>query len=139
MTVRPYKSNTKTEQDIKINKAIGKKIKEARLNRVVYITVPEVPFITSGHTIKKQKPCTQTELSKAIGVTFQQIQKYEKGTNGLSIIRLLQISNFFNEPLEYFTSDVTELLGQHNPPSNNFKSIAPSNDSDEVNLKSDYN
>ena len=57
----------------------------------------------------------------------------------MSIIRLLQISNFFKEPLEYFTSDATELLGQHNPPSNNFKSIAPSNDSDEVNLKSDYN
>ena len=109
MTVRPYKSNTRTEQDIKINKAIGKKIKEARSNRVIYITVPEVPFITSGHTIKKQKPCTQTEQSKAIGVTFQQIQKYEKGTNGLSIIRLLQISNFFKEPLEYFTSDATEL------------------------------
>ena len=82
---------------------------------------------------------TQTKVAKAINVTFQQIQKYEKGTNGLSIIRLLQISNFFKEPLEYFTSDATELLGQHNPPSNNFKSIAPSNDSDEVNLKSDYN
>ena len=62
MTVRPYKSNTRTEQDIKINKAIGKKIKEARSNRVIYITVPEVPFITSGHTIKQQKPCTQTDL-----------------------------------------------------------------------------
>ena len=139
MTVRPYKSNTRTEQDIKINKAIGKKIKEARFNRVVYITVPEIPYIGSGYTIKKQKPCTQTELSKAIGVTFQQIQKYEKGTNGLSSIRLLQISNFFNKPLEYFTSDATEILGQHNPPSNNFKSLVPSNDNNEVNLKSDYN
>ena len=139
MSKRPYKSNYKTDEDTNLNQAIGKKIKEARSNRVIYITVPEVPFITSGHTIKKQKPCTQTELSKAIGVTFQQIQKYEKGTNGLSIIRLLQISNFFKEPLEYFTSGATELLGQHNPPSNNFKSIAPSNDSDEVNLKSDYN
>ena len=139
MTTRPYKSKTRTEQDIKINKAIGNKIKEARSNRVIYITVPEVPYITSGHTIKKQKPCTQTELSKAIGVTFQQIQKYENGTNGLSSIRLLQISNFFNKPLEYFTSDATELLGQHNPPSNNFKSLVPSNDNNEVNLKSDYN
>ena len=47
--------------------------------------------------------------------------------------------NFFKEPLEYFTSDATELLGQHNPPSNNFKSLVPSNDNNEVNLKSDYN
>ena len=79
-----------------------RQIKEARLNRVVYITVPEVPFITSGHTIKKQKPCTQTELSKAIGVTFQQIQKYEKGANGMSATRFLQVCIFFKiTPTEF--------------------------------------
>ena len=32
---------------------------------------------------------TQTKVAKAINVTFQQIQKYEKGTNGVSSIRLL--------------------------------------------------
>ena len=31
---------------------------------------------------------TQTKVAKAINVTFQQIQKYEKGTNGVSSIRL---------------------------------------------------
>ena len=36
---------------------------------------------------------TQTKVAKAINVTFQQIQKYEKGTNGVSSIRLLQLSN----------------------------------------------
>ena len=30
---------------------------------------------------------TQTKVAKAINVTFQQIQKYEKGTNGVSSIR----------------------------------------------------
>ena len=33
---------------------------------------------------------TQTKVANAINVTFQQIQKYEKGTNGVSSIRLLQ-------------------------------------------------
>lgn len=35
---------------------------------------------------------TQTELGKRIGVSFQQIQKYENGMNGLSIERLRQMS-----------------------------------------------
>ena len=37
---------------------------------------------------------TQTKVAKAINVTFQQIQKYEKGTNGVSSIRLLQLANY---------------------------------------------
>ena len=35
---------------------------------------------------------TQTQVAKAINVTFQQIQKYEKGTNGVSSARLLPVS-----------------------------------------------
>tara|TARA_B110000196_G_C20674591_1_gene443545 strand:- start:45 stop:509 length:465 start_codon:yes stop_codon:yes gene_type:complete len=45
---------------------------------------------------------TQTKVAKAINVTFQQIQKYEKGTNGVSSIRLLQLSNFLKVPINYF-------------------------------------
>ena len=41
---------------------------------------------------KKTPGMTQTELAKRILVTFQQVQKYEKGTNGTSSYRLLQIS-----------------------------------------------
>ena len=44
--------------------------------------------------------------------------------NGVSTIILIQISNFFGKPLEYFTSDATELLGQVKPPSNNSE-VAP--------------
>ena len=45
---------------------------------------------------------TQTKVAKAINVTFQQIQKYEKGTNGVSSIRLLQLSNYLKIPINYF-------------------------------------
>ena len=44
---------------------------------------------------------TQTKVAKAINVTFQQIQKYEKGTNGVSSIRLLQLSNYLKVPINY--------------------------------------
>ena len=42
---------------------------------------------------------TQTKVAKAINVTFQQIQKYEKGTNGVSSSRLLQLSQFLKVPI----------------------------------------
>ena len=51
---------------------------------------------------------TQTKVAKAINVTFQQLQKYEKGTNGVSSIRLLQLSNYLKVPINYFYEDFSE-------------------------------
>jgi len=48
---------------------------------------------------------TQTKVANAISVTFQQIQKYEKGTNGVSSSRLMQLSNFLKIPITYFYED----------------------------------
>ena len=53
---------------------------------------------------------TQTKVAKAINVTFQQIQKYEKGTNGVSSIRLLQLSNYLKVPIDYFFEDFSAYL-----------------------------
>ena len=53
---------------------------------------------------------TQTKVAKAINVTFQQIQKYEKGTNGVSSIRLLQLSNYLKVPINFFYEDFSEYL-----------------------------
>ena len=53
---------------------------------------------------------TQTKVAKAINVTFQQIQKYEKGTNGVSSIRLLQLSNYLKVPINYFFEDYSEYV-----------------------------
>ena len=48
---------------------------------------------------------TQTKVAKAINVTFQQIQKYEKGTNGISSLRLMQLAIFLRVPVVYFFED----------------------------------
>ena len=48
---------------------------------------------------------TQTKVAEAINVTFQQIQKYEKGTNGVSSNRLMQLSNYLKVPITYFFED----------------------------------
>ena len=51
---------------------------------------------------------TQTKVANAINVTFQQIQKYEKGTNGVSSSRLMQLASFLKVPVNYFYEDYPE-------------------------------
>ena len=55
---------------------------------------------------------TQTQVAQAINVTFQQIQKYEKGTNGVSSARLLQLANFLKVPVKYFFEDYQDFSGR---------------------------
>ena len=52
---------------------------------------------------------TQSKVAEAINVTFQQIQKYEKGTNGVSSNRLMQLSQFLKVPIIYFFEDFKEF------------------------------
>ena len=54
---------------------------------------------------------TQTKVAQAINVTFQQIQKYEKGTNGISSLRIMQLSNFLKVPIVYFFEDFPSYQG----------------------------
>ena len=49
---------------------------------------------------------TQTKVAQAINVTFQQIQKYEKGTNGISSLRIMQLANFLRVPIVFFFEDL---------------------------------
>ena len=52
---------------------------------------------------------TQTKVAQAINVTFQQIQKYEKGTNGVSSNRLMQLSQFLKVPIIFFFEDFKDF------------------------------
>lgn len=45
---------------------------------------------------------SQEKLANALGLTFQQVQKYEKGTNRISVGRLRQISEILSAPLTWF-------------------------------------
>ena len=45
---------------------------------------------------------SQTDLANKIGVTFQQIQKYEKGQNKITAGRLLEASHILNVNINYF-------------------------------------
>jgi transcriptional regulator with XRE-family HTH domain len=64
---------------------------------------------------------SQTKLGDAVGITFQQVQKYEKGTNRISASRLQQISNILQVQVPFFFEGAPHVPGQHSgdgaPPS----------------------
>ena len=49
---------------------------------------------------------SQTKLGEGIGVTFQQVQKYEKGTNRISASKLYAICQFLHVPVSFFFEGV---------------------------------
>ena len=53
---------------------------------------------------------SQEKLGEALGLTFQQIQKYEKGTNRVGASRLQNISTILNVPVSFFFEDAP---GEH--------------------------
>jgi len=58
---------------------------------------------------------SQEKLGEALGLTFQQVQKYEKGTNRISASRLQQISETLNIPLAFFFAGAPVSDGAANP------------------------
>ena len=50
---------------------------------------------------------SQKNLGEAIGLTFQQVQKYECGANRISASRLYYISKVLNIPISYFFDDIS--------------------------------
>lgn len=53
---------------------------------------------------------SQTELASKLGITFQQVQKYERGSNRVGASRLYKISQILSVPVAYFFSDSESTL-----------------------------
>ena len=51
---------------------------------------------------------SQTELGEAIGITFQQVQKYERGMNRIAASNLFKLANFLGVPVAYFFEEVDD-------------------------------
>jgi transcriptional regulator with XRE-family HTH domain len=51
---------------------------------------------------------SQERLSDALSITFQQVQKYERGANRVGASRLFDISRVFNVPIGFFFEDMLE-------------------------------
>jgi transcriptional regulator with XRE-family HTH domain len=59
--------------------------------------------------LRMQMGMTQHDLGKLLGVTFQQVQKYEKGLNRLSFANAMRLAKIFDSSLD-------QLGGFNSPP-----------------------
>ena len=60
---------------------------------------------------------SQTDLGVSVGLTFQQIQKYEKGANRISSSRLQEFSNILKAPVSFFFDGTpNEMTGDGGTP-----------------------
>lgn len=69
---------------------------------------PNAIDVHVGNRIRMQralKRMSQTTLADGLGITFQQVQKYEKGTNRVGSSRLLAIANILGVPVAWFFED----------------------------------
>ena len=58
--------------------------------------------------IRLIKGYTQTRVAKAINITFQQIQKYERGTNEVKSINLKKLSEYFDVSFDYWIKPILD-------------------------------
>ncbi len=58
---------------------------------------------------------TQTDLGDAVGLTFQQVQKYERGTNRISASRLYDLARVLDVSIEHFFEDMSPEVAARSP------------------------
>ena len=56
---------------------------------------------------------SQERLGEALGLTFQQVQKYERGVNRVGASRLFDLSRVLDVPISFFYDDMPDSLGGH--------------------------
>lgn len=95
-----------------------------------------------GRRLKAQRlflGLSQEKLANAVGLTFQQVQKYERGANRIAAGRLFQFSQILAVPVTYFFDGLlgTPLLGE--PKSTTAYQSQPTSDLDIADLVTTYN
>ncbi len=78
-----------------------------KMQRRSRVKAPDVHDVDVGRRIRAQRlvrRMSQTELANNLGITFQQVQKYEKGVNRVGAGRLARIAEVLNVPVAFFFS-----------------------------------
>ena len=60
--------------------------------------------------IRKSSGMSQIQLAEKVGISYQQVQKYEKGVNRLSVSRMKQISGALGVPASLFLDEEDPLM-----------------------------
>src|SRR3546814_1930270 len=58
---------------------------------------------------------SQEQLGDALNITFQQVQKYERGSNRISASRLWDIGQILDVPVSFFFDDMSDETAAHSP------------------------
>ena len=74
---------------------------------------PEAVDVYVGGRVRQRRTMlgmSQEKLGEALGLTFQQVQKYERGANRIGASRLHQISEVLDVPINFFFEDISPSL-----------------------------
>lgn len=74
---------------------------------------PDPVDVYVGMRLRKRRQLlnlSQQQLGRAVGITFQQIQKYEQGTNRVSSSRLYDIAKVMGVPINFFFDHIEEEI-----------------------------
>ena len=88
------------------------KAKPRRRRRTVLEDGPREIDVHVGQRVRQRRVLcglSQTELADAIGLTFQQLQKYECGMNRISASKLWQISQILDVPVQWFFKEFSDV------------------------------
>ena len=78
------------------------------------------------------KGMTQTDLGDALGLSFQQVQKYEKGTNRIGSSRLWEICKVLDQPITFFFEDLSRGTATAPKPALSSRAIKLAKEIDEI-------
>ncbi len=93
------------------------KRKHKRRRRTVLRDGPNPVDVHVGARVRERRVSlgmSQTDLCEYLRLTFQQIQKYEKGANRISASKLWALSHFFKVPIEWFFEGLGETSQEQN-------------------------
>ena len=94
-----------------------RKHKRRRPRRVVSEDGPDPVDVHVGRRIRERRVSlgmSQVKLGEYFRLTFQQIQKYERGANRISASKLWALSHFFKVPVEWFFEGLGETSQKQN-------------------------
>ena len=105
------------------------------------------PKYIDCHIGQKAKFCrliagkTLEDVGKLVGVSFQQIQKYERGQNSISSSRLYSLAQALGVEVSYFFEQLNNQLNSNslNDASEEIDNVVNSNDKELINLIKHYN
>jgi transcriptional regulator with XRE-family HTH domain len=89
---------------------VSEEARDGRRRRAASIDGPDPIDIHVGQRMRLRRTMlgkSQDQMARALGVSFQQVQKYERGTNRISASRLFDVSRFLSVPVGYFFEDLT--------------------------------